>query len=68
MKQKLIKSPTKLNELNFDDLYEEISKDWQSKSHKLQDRRWQQITHNKDESDTNAARHVAGTKLWLIRI
>lgn len=37
---------TKVNDLNnnaFDDLYEEISRDWQTKAQELQERRWRKL-------------------------
>jgi hypothetical protein len=67
MKQKLIEKPMKIDEVNFDQLYEEISKDWRSKSRKLQERRWGEITHKKHTAGTSA-RHVLGTKFWVVRI
>lgn len=39
-KKSVISRPTELNKLSFDDLYEEISKNWETKSLQMQDRRW----------------------------
>lgn len=37
--------PMRVSDLSFDDLYDEISKDWEDKSKKLQARRWHAINH-----------------------
>lgn len=42
-KFKILTKPTKLGDLSFDDLYEEISDDWQLKSTRMQDRRWNKL-------------------------
>ena len=67
MKQTIIKKPTRLDDINFDDLYEELSRDWQVKSQRMQNRRWNSITDN-GRTDESTAKHVVGTKFWLIRI
>jgi hypothetical protein len=53
--------------VNLDQQNEDISKDWRSKSRKLQERRWGEITHKKHTAGTSA-RHVLGTKFWVVRI
>ncbi len=42
---RVISSPVSVSSLSFDDLYEEISNDWELRSKKLQARRWRQIKH-----------------------
>jgi len=44
-KQRVVSHSTKVNELTFDDLYEEISKNWQDKAERLQARRWHRLKH-----------------------
>lgn len=39
-KKSLISKPIETNTLTFDDLYEDISKNWELKSKQLQERRW----------------------------
>jgi len=39
MKWHVLSRPTKVGELNFDDLYEEISRDWQLRARDLRQRR-----------------------------
>ncbi len=39
-KKSIITKPTNSSKLAFDDLYEDISKNWELKSKDLQDRRW----------------------------
>jgi len=39
----LLTTPVKVNHAAFDDLYDEISNDWQSRAQKLQIRRWRQL-------------------------
>lgn len=43
MKHKLSTKPVKSEDLTFEDLYEEISRDWQAKATALQARRWQKL-------------------------
>lgn len=40
MKERIVTRPTKTNEISFDELYEEISRDWRRKAADLQARRW----------------------------
>jgi hypothetical protein len=42
-RQNLITRPTKINELTFDELYDEISDNWQLKAERLQARRWRAL-------------------------
>ncbi len=44
-KANVLKNPTRLTDLSFDDLYEEISSDWELKAERLQVRRWQELKH-----------------------
>ncbi len=37
--------PTPVSKLSFEDLYEELSHDWESKANKLQARRWRALRH-----------------------
>lgn len=39
-KKSVVTKPTNLNDLVFDDLYEELGTDWELKAKQLQDRRW----------------------------
>jgi CHAD domain-containing protein len=39
----LINQPVKLSDLTFDDLYLEISEDWQERAKRLQARRWHHL-------------------------
>ena len=44
MKKKTVVSrPTELNKLSFDDLYEEMGRNWEIKARQMQDRRWKQM-------------------------
>ena len=38
-----ITGPIKVSELTFEDLYQEISQDWQEKAQRLQARRWRML-------------------------
>jgi len=42
----ILNRPTDLKELTFEDLYEEISHDWQQKARRLQARRWRILKHS----------------------
>lgn len=46
VRQRILKKPTKINELIFEYLYDEISHDWQSKARRLQARRWRLLKHD----------------------
>lgn len=39
-KKPLISKPTETKKIAFDDLYEDISRNWELKAKQLQDRRW----------------------------
>lgn len=39
-KKSLISGPVSTNNLYFDDMYEEFSKNWEIKAKQLQERRW----------------------------
>lgn len=40
-----IRSAMHVNDLNFEDLYEDISNDWEIKAARLQARRWRKLKH-----------------------
>lgn len=42
-KVKILTSSTRVNDLNFEDLYEEISNHWEDKAARLQARRWRKL-------------------------
>lgn len=42
----IIDRPIRLKELAFDDLYEEISRNWRTKSETLQSRRWRFVNQS----------------------
>ncbi len=44
-KANVLKNPTRITDLSFDDLYEEISSDWELKAERLQARRWHELKH-----------------------
>jgi hypothetical protein len=45
-KRKIVTKPTRVTELrSFDDLYEDISSDWELKAERLQARRWRKLRH-----------------------
>lgn len=46
---KILTRPAQPRHINFDDLYEEISQDWQDKAARLQARRWQHIHQKQAE-------------------
>ncbi len=41
----VLNRPTSVEGLSFEDLYEELSDNWQEKSRRLQARRWRKIKH-----------------------
>jgi hypothetical protein len=41
-KFKIVSKPTRMSDLSFDDLYDEMSSDWELKAERLQNRRWKQ--------------------------
>lgn len=43
LKNRIINMPVRLNEIDFDNLYDEISNNWRDKAHKLQVRRMRKI-------------------------
>lgn len=42
-KRKLVNSPTRVEDLSFDDLYDEIADGWREKSERMQARRWRKL-------------------------
>lgn len=44
-KRHLVTKPTRLSDLKFEDLYEDIADDWEAKAERLQARRWRKIKH-----------------------
>lgn len=44
-KFKVLSKPTRLSELSFDELYDEMSNDWELKAERLQARRWRKLKH-----------------------
>lgn len=42
-KWKLLTQPTRLSDLSFDDLYEDITSDWELKAERLRARRWRKL-------------------------
>lgn len=40
-----IKAPARLSDADFDELYEEISNNWQERARKLRIRRWRALKH-----------------------
>lgn len=42
-KSKLIKNPTRISDLSFDDLYDEMADEWREKAERLQARRWRKL-------------------------
>lgn len=42
-KKPVITKPTDPHIIKFDDLYEELTKNWELKAKQLQDRRWRQM-------------------------
>ncbi len=41
----LLREPMHLSDLSFEDLYLDISDNWQEKARKLQARRWRRLRH-----------------------
>ena len=46
---KEIPKPAQINDLTFDELYDEISRDWQLKARRLQARRLRALKHSTKE-------------------
>lgn len=44
-KFKVLSKPTRLSELSFEELYDEMSNDWELKAERLQARRWRKLKH-----------------------
>jgi len=44
-KHRVISSPVSVSSLSFDDLYQDISDQWEERSRRLQARRWRKIKH-----------------------
>lgn len=42
-KFKILTKPTRVSDLSFDDLYDEMSSDWELKAERLQTRRWKKL-------------------------
>jgi len=45
-RSQIITKPTKISDITFDDLYDEISHDWQLRARRLQARRWRTLKHS----------------------
>lgn len=43
VKKHILTKPTRLSDLTFDELYDDISSDWRQKAARLQARRWRMI-------------------------
>jgi hypothetical protein len=41
----IFKAPARANDINFDELYDEISNNWQERARKLRIRRWRALKH-----------------------
>lgn len=54
---KILTRPAQPRHINFDDLYEEISQDWQDKAARLQARRWQHIHQKEHEQKAKWLMH-----------
>ena len=44
-KDRILTQPTRVSELSFDELYDDISSDWEIKAERLQHRRWRKLKH-----------------------
>lgn len=44
-KANILKNPTRVSDLSFEELFEEISSNWELKAERLQARRWQELKH-----------------------
>lgn len=44
-RNKILHQPTRVGDLSFDDLYGDISRDWQNRAEKLRARRWRKLKH-----------------------
>lgn len=44
-RMKILTTPTQVENLPFEDLYENITSDWQLKARRLQARRWRRLKH-----------------------
>ena len=44
-KFKILTKPTRVNDLSFDELYENFSNEWELKAERLQARRWRKLKH-----------------------
>ena len=42
-KFKLITKPTRLSDISFDEMYDEMADDWELKAERLQARRWRKL-------------------------
>jgi hypothetical protein len=47
-KWSILRRPTRVSDLSFDDLYEEISSNWHLRAEELQDRRWRKLLRDQD--------------------
>jgi hypothetical protein len=44
-KHHIVNKPIRRSDLTFDDLYEDISDEWEAKAARLQARRWRKLKH-----------------------
>ena len=65
MKNKIINRPVQLKSVSFDELYEEISTDWQDRGRRLQARRWHMLRRRM--SGEAKKKHSAHFRTSLIR-
>ncbi len=42
-RNKILTKPTRISEISFEELYENIASDWQEKAEKLRIRRWRRL-------------------------
>lgn len=42
-KFRILSKPTRISDLSFDELYDEMSNDWELKAERLQARRWRKL-------------------------
>lgn len=54
-KRQIVNKPVTSKNLQFDDLYEEFSKNWEIKAKQMQDRRWRLLKRSMKE-DANYGR------------
>lgn len=57
-KIRILTKTTSLSNINFDDLYNEISSDWRLKAERLQSRRWRQLKRAMTSEGEFRGRHT----------